>query len=987
MKTGFVKIIYSFIAKFLLFFAVVFFALESYAAIDYGTGRIRKCDPMTGEVEGLQYNPFYGGDDVEFIMSNPVCIAVASYAYGSTKIAIAAMNYACGNPNGIRVVPSPFLDAIDITKAAINASDPKCATGIAGATTSLQLTASAFAILWGVSKEVFNNARICGSNWKGPNPTQYMNNADQYKNEVEKTVDGYIERQEKDKLKLSNKSYREWYYGGVEFEDNSDDETCLDVTQPKVDGQYPAQKYYMRGFETGNFDCKKYYITLNNDPSSLTRDPQDITKALTEDRLKDYKKAYECCKKRAREYACIEYGNDHKFCRVGSRCKITSTHPVHFSVKSEDNGRMACVETYSLCPYNFTLGGGASKCIYYKDGVEISAGSENYEMIKLQDIKNGNCGGKSEIRNADCTYNNKAGRCKNYCQFMAHCTKTDLSNYQYISGLSSPYFSNACVNFTGDSRNRISYGTGFIAGSSRHFSAPLAQCVKETLENVFYNRAGHTKCVSEIDSINSQGQCSKGEAYKQGQQVSSRSFFAKMQDLMQATVKMVLTLSIVFYGTKLLFIGKDGVQKKDLLMYILKIGLVLYFATGDAWQTMFFDGIYSSSTFFSNLVFKIETSEDLNKRDGCQFGNLTLSDGSQVLTSEPYPSGKEYLAIWDSLDCKIARYMGFGPEVSTANIAKLMIAGFFTGAPGIYFAIALLIFGLALIAATLIALHIFLSSVISVIILVYVSPLVIPCALFAKTNNIFKGWLTQLISFCFQPMILFAYIAIFITVMDKTLIGSAKFYGEPPARIISCKQFCQNSIGNVVTDSPNCDRPGEKIIRPKVDSVACMITNDSFGTWPGFELLGIGIPFLLDFMTDHAREKILTILKAALVMYFLMEFMEQIPAIATALLGGAALPGAKVSPGNMFKSTVGFLSGVQQRANRAGFKYAPKLAKGTSESAKKIGQSFNLGKQVSNNASPSGTSTAGDDGSGGSTGGGGSGGGSTGGGGSGGSSV
>jgi len=971
----------------------LFLPLSSYAAYDYGVGRVRSCG-ASGEIEGLDFNPTSGGKDVEFVLSNPACISVIGYAYVKTKIDIAIMNNTCRNPGGMRVVPSPILDSVDIIKATAKAAinrDPNCARALGTAVASLSGTLAVIGSIYLIAKNVYEGTQICGADWVSPNNKKYMNNAPNYKATVEEAVNSYIDNGQYMNLSQDNKTYREWYYGGVEVEDNVQDvaasgeaggiagQICYDVTQPKVSGgNYPRQKYYMKGLETGNFNCKKYYVLPGQ------KDPSNPSQVMSATRLAEFRQAYDCCKRRSREYVCIDYNpkvwnpigaadRERVFCQVGGKCNIKG---IYFSAKSLDNGRLACAETFSLCPYNFAIGGGTDKCDFYKDGI-YNDSSGNYTMITMADVSAGNCSNKSEIRNSDCTYNDKAGRCKNYCQYMAHCTKTDLSNYKYASEIKSPFFATACMNFVGDSRNQIAYGTGFIAGSARHFSAPIAQCVKETLENVFYNRAGHTQCYVYGDVPGSNGECANGTDYKKGELVPSESFFAKLQRYMEAVVKMVLTLSIVFYGFKLLTIGKDGINKKDIVMYLLKIGLVMYFATGNAWQGMFFDGVYGASTVFSQMVFKIQTSNDLAKRDGCQFGQITLEDGTPISSATSYPSGKEYLAIWDTLDCKIARYMGFGPEVSTANIVKLIIAGFFTFGFGIYFSVALLIFGMVLISATLRALHIFLSSSIAILLMVYVSPLIIPLSLFKTGEKIFKGWLSNLVSFCFQPIILFAYLGIFIAAMDRTLIGSATFYGEPPTRTISCRQYCQNAQGSKVMDSPNCDRIGEKIIRPKVDSVACMIDAKGFSNWPGLELVGVAIPFLLDF-ADHTREKIITIIKAALIMYFLFEFMDQVPDISSYLIGGTTLTkkGDVMSAKQMFAGTKDFLKSAQERGKRGATKAAIAGGKGAMKMKRDaMNEIGNKGKKVDESGGSGGSNNVGKSDSGADGGGGGGGGG------------
>jgi len=356
------------------------------------------------------------------------------------------------------------------------------------------------------------------------------------------------------------------------------------------------------------------------------------------------------------------------------------------------------------------------------------------------------------------------------------------------------------------------------------------------------------------------------------------------------------------------------------------------------------------------MVFKIETNVDPKKRDGCQFGNIVLADGTKIAQSK-YPSGKEYLAIFDTLDCKITRYLGFGPEISTANIVMLIISGWLIGPIGIYLVLALFFFGLMIIAATIRALHIFLSSAIAIILMVYVSPLIIPLALFEKTKGIFKGWVSNLISFCIQPMILFAYLAIFVSLMDRTLIGSATFYGEPPFRAISCSQYCQDARGLVV-NNPSCDLIGQKLVVPKADSIACMISNKGVGNWPGLELIGITLPFLIDFFSDHVREKILTLFKAVLLMYFLLTFMDEIPEIGSQLLGGATLPKSTIKATEMFSKAVGLMKEIQKRALQGLKKHGGKPASGLRDGVKSMMEAGNKGKSTARSDKGSGADSA-----------------------------
>ncbi len=968
----------------------------SYAesATDYGVGRTRSCS-SSGVPDTLDFDPTTAGKDVEFVLSNPVCLTVILTTYAAVKTSIAAMNGICSTGSPIpRILPTPLLDAYDITRGTIEGvkkaaqQDYSCGGAVALAVSSWGIAIAQLAIIYGIALNTYNHTEVCGAQWVTANPSTYDISAPNKKQKVKDAVEGYIRDGQTSKLTLDasgDQTYREWYYGGEEVEDNPDGgyQTCYDVTQ-KVDGKYPKQKYYMRGTAAGNYNCKKYNLVPGNmDP--LTNAP------VTAARIVELQNAYACCKKRSAEFICLNYTalsssvgvvtgdvasnpitGVKTFCRVGQLCNVKG---ITFSTKSLDNGSLICAETYSLCPYNFAVGGGSEYCDYYQDG-KYSNG--RWTMITQDDVTAGNCSSKSEIRDSDCSYNAKAGKCRNYCQYLTHCTITSLADYQYETNLGSPYFSDACLNFVGDSQNKTAYGGGFILNSQKHFSAPIAQCVKETLENLFYNVAGHSECATTNEYPSADGTCPSGSykilsecatpaadgscpggsydfTYQKGNKVKATSFFSMVQNTMKDAVKMVLTLSIMFYGMNIL-LGKANIgEKKDILMYLLKITLVLFFATGEAWQGFFFKGVYGASTELSQMVFKISSQQSESQRDGCQFGMISLPDGSQVSSGRTYPSGKEYLALWDTLDCKMMRYLGYGPEVSVANIASLILAGYFsfniagvssTGV-GIYFAIAVMFFGFFFLAATLRALHIFLASAAGIIILIFVSPVIIPTAMFSKTSDIFKKWVTELIGYCLQPMILFAYIALFITIMDKTMIGSATFSGQAPSKTISCAKICKNSDGSIEPyvngKLPDCDDTGDKILDPMSDSVACLINLDDFGTMPGLEMIGLTIPILMNIFGENGQVKVLTILKGAMVMFLLYKFMSEISGMAARLMGGSELKGGEADPIAMMNKVRSVLAQVQKRAAGASKKLGKKGLEKAGKAREAIGKAGNQG--------------------------------------------
>lgn len=1018
-KSGFAtphkKILANFFKNLLIFSLLIFFISDkALAQVSSGSpaNRVRSCTPKAGSTaSGSDFSPesiayasggvIGAGADTHFELTNLVCAGIIAGGYVGVKAAITAMNNVCGSGSKWpRLLPSPLLDFADIAAATLKAaSNPACAAAVTSAGVAVAGFAATIYIQYSAAQEAYDNSWLCGgaytsktsntdSTWQTWNSQTVSLNLPIQEQVVVDAIggslgditpasgSGWIQQCQSNPSTYSlqcsylsngiNSSditgitYREWYYQGVEREDNSSD-ACPDVTRTfgswyndsnkiSYGGHvYPAQRYYLRGTNTGNYACDRYNSKF----------------ATTPEQVANYKYAQQCCLRKSVSTVCIEHHycasgattlstcsaghdkTDYKFCSAGTNCDIGSilSTPTTYvpGYVDGDNSRMICVSTYNFCPYNFNIGGGSTICNNFKDGI-TDAGGNLITPIPATAIATSNCGSQSEIRNPDCSFNNFVGTCHNYCQYLSHCVIVPGNNYIYNSSITSPYFSQACLDFIGDSDNGAGYNTGIIAGTQHHLTAPIAQCIKETLENVFYNRAGHTQCNNANETPDSNGNClsgagSPGDGYTKGITLSGLSFFATIQSYMQVAIQLVLIMVVVMHGIKVLMTGAPP-KVPEIMMLVIKIAVIEYFVLGSAWQDVFFDGIYNISTDFATIVTNIATSTQSNLQDGCQFGTIALTNGAQQIFST-YPVGEQYLEIWDALDCKIALYLGFGPTASVAGIAKIILPAIisgFTGAAAIYFALLTLAFGLFILSAALRALHIFLMSAFNIILLVYVSPITITCILFKRTDSIFKSWLNELIGSSLQPVLLFAYIGFFLTIFDNLVIGSAEFAGSAPQKVIVCDQRCVDSNGSPAVDgngnpiSPDAcnSNQSDVLLDPNSDSVACMmnLSDNQFGNLPVLAPLGVALPILTDFFSSSGIQKILTITKAALLIYILSQFMDEIPGIASGIVGGSAMKSNIQNPLDMAKKLKAAMEFVQKRGAGAARKHGGKAMSG-----------------------------------------------------------
>ena len=884
-----------------------------------GVERVRECNASGGLEfdtiisKGTKVSP---SKEMDFDLSNRTCQGLILASYAGIKVTITTITCACGVNCWPRITPSPVKDLYELGKSAKKISNSNCAAAFAGASTvgTLASLAGYFAV-YEVAKNQFNHVRVCGYDWKLPDPDKYTNS---------QSVGSHSEKVTKGKGATNsissassgdsdeNKAYREWFYGGKEFSDNPNDgEVCVDP------GTNSPQKYYFRGLNSANYFCEKY-------------------NPIYHDLLKDkYKKAYQCCLNRSQNYICLEKSDidigidsaDHVFCKAGSKCVFKKNTSVVFEAYRRDSSRLICAKSYSLCPYNFSVGGGTVYPKYYRDGkgegkdfkpfdtakislstpaTTASASSATAPASATASTTSSPCGTRdnpaSVVRNSDCTKNNKFGRLENYCQYYTHCTV--VANRPYVANLDSinPYYSKACINFVGDSQNGISknvgidgvtYDGGVAFGQQKNFSAPIVQCLKETVGNIFTNTAGHSKCMDGTfgnsrdeckNSLNQDYYATIGSfVYKKGNKVKENSLFETLQKKLKTIITLVLTISVTFLGFKML-VGKfDFENKKEIMIYLVKIGFVIYFVNGNAWKDIFFDGIYNGSSEISRILFKIKSQE----QDGgaCNFGaQYNSQSGAKNVTSISYPKGKEYLMVWDTLDCKIMQYLNYRPGFSSSTIFLLIIAAFFTGGIGLTMSLSILIMAFCLIATVIRAMHIFISSAIAIVIYVFVSPIIIPLVLFEKTKNIFDTWLSHLMSFSLSPIVLFAYLAIFITLSEEIIFSGAKSFKDGN---VDCSEYCIGINGEKKAKADCKDGDGSSdIINPLNESVACILNFNDFKTDNGFALFGIALPSLGNLLKPgYAELRIILVLKTALFLFVLAKFMDQIPEITSGLIG------------------------------------------------------------------------------------------------------
>lgn len=835
----------------------------------------------------------------------PTPTLLAQYTY---------MNIACGSFTA-DVAASACPGAYCYNLPAATADQTSCCWATVVFLASLTALTTAESIVWDKARITYENARVCGhkwNRWRDENDTStdgdvkditcvttdgiYGQTMGPYKlclRELFTGVPAYkcgssgatydcSDILEEDdlagaaELSIENKFYREYIYGGIEYVDSGEG----NCSNPWADDH--EKRKQVLGYDS---DDQRYFMT-GAGSAPVFACQRFLSYGINE----DTQKAYDCCKERSQNSMCIENrtGLDkilgdykYKFCKLGDLCTVADTTFDVYASKEQPN--YACAKTYSLCPYNHLLGGGTEE----KDSV-YSSDSNIGEITK------------------------------NYCQYMNHCSKLPILPYVYSSNLDGAYISGACRDLKGDSQNNYGYTSQLVPINTRNFSAPMAQCFKETMENVFLNKAGASICLNPSELPDAKGVCANGYKYMKGESLVGESFFAKIQKNLQSAIKVALVISIVAFGyTILMGVPKvDSFNKKALFGYVVKVALVMYFAVGTAWQDQFVDGVLSFSSEMSNLIFKPDESGELNTLDGCQFPRYNYLDDNETTRYDnpAYPPGLEYLRVWDTLDCKMARALGFGPEVSVPNLIFMILGGFLDFGGGILFVVGAMFLAFVLIMITIRSLHIFLIATTAVILLIYVSPITITCAMFNRTKGIFTGWWKQLLGISLQPMILFAYLGVLIAIFDIAVIGDVRFKGDG-------KQTQKQII---------CDGAANDT------SIYCIFNIADIKTMHGLEALGIGLPSI----ATLNKTKVMTIFKSALLMFIFLQFLDKISELAVALVGGAGVNSDWAGAGKMAKSVAGALQAIQKRGMGALKKHGKAALRKGGEVAKNAGKAL-----------------------------------------------
>lgn len=731
---------------------------------------------------------------------------------------------------------------------------------------------------------------------------------------------------------INDEIYRENLYDGEEIVNpNCPDPRpeALEYDIFRYSNLSPSQTYYMRGYEAGNYACDRFLLHRKKVGD-------------------EFDEAYKCCKKTERSVCIYKYEQSalSTFCSIDSTapCKIGELEFIIYK-GTDENGRdlpKYCAKTYNLCPYNFTIESGMEISDVFIRVIDATSQEdcEKKDNIEDCDIKYS----QDDCTEGDKIYENCLGNIKNFYQYNRHCVlvKTEDNSAMILNENYAPFLDKSCLNSVGSSHNIDVDSTKVYNGYERLktkyiFSANVVECFTETLKNFLFNRAGHTKCLDTSEIPGDDETCESGEIYIRGKAITDfntpsdeEKFKYPLKNLI-ISIRNIIHIFIVFaisiYGYNILLKGGKIGDRKEVVMFLIKITFIISLTYSKMWYDYIFNLAYGVSDTFFNAVSKItfNTEIDANgnfiKDDGCYFGDINLiknmETSPKVLEAleqypnnyyDQYPSDRRYMAFFDTLDCKMSKYLGLKGDYGAPGIMKLIMYAFLNPISlGIYLGILSLLAGLMILIFILKVAYIFIASAAALTILLFVSPIIMPLILFKKTKGIFEKWLKNIIGFALQPMILAAFISISTLIIDDYTTGEALFTGQGlDNRNLICGYSCKDSnTGELLSYTPNrsisasskllqedyqgalntlsleqCDKD-DNIIDIKRNSALCLM--DDVVTVP---VLGI-----FNVISDVFLSDIFVFLRLACILFILNMMLNKIPAMSSTIVGSAEVPG------------------------------------------------------------------------------------------------
>ncbi len=208
-----------------------------------------------------------------------------------------------------------------------------------------------------------------------------------------------------------------------------------------------------------------------------------------------------------------------------------------------------------------------------------------------------------------------------------------------------------------------------------------------------------------------------------------------------------IMLVLAIYGVMIVF-NIANFKPGEIFGLIFKIGLIVMITSPAGWQ--FFNDIVAQF-FFGTMIELVEVF--MGQAAGSGAGgfsaglNLTTNQLTQPLEHLNWPLAK----------------------IISTQFLITVLGSAATGIFGLAIAIILVIGGFYFFWALINALFVYIKSIVGLWFLFALAPIFFLFLLFRRTQNLFEGWINMVLSFTLQPILLFAFLAFFITIVSESL--------------------------------------------------------------------------------------------------------------------------------------------------------------------------------------------------------------------------
>ncbi len=290
--------------------------------------------------------------------------------------------------------------------------------------------------------------------------------------------------------------------------------------------------------------------------------------------------------------------------------------------------------------------------------------------------------------------------------------------------------------------------------SDLHLTSTVVGCVKDMLLQIFVTSAANPS--------------------------GPDPFFQVVQERMRIMVIGALTLYVSLLGIKIMTAGQPP-SRAEAVMYVLKFALVFWFAVGDAWYNPSYNLFPSMLNVSEQLSSIFLEAQNVNDPISACFFNF---NGSNILGNRDIPAlggaategynGIVKTTVWDLVDCKVVNYLSFGSCNYTTS--GMMSSWLFAGLLRVDFSLAIccMIYSIMVMITVFRFAHIFILSIFTISILVFLSPIFLCFALFEPTKGMFQKWMQMLLGYMIYPALLFAFVAIMFATFDSVFYGDLK---------------------------------------------------------------------------------------------------------------------------------------------------------------------------------------------------------------------